>query len=172
MRCGGAMMSAKRSEGLTGRHVLIGVLAFFGTVFLANGIFLYSALSTYTGVVADEPYRKGLHYNKRIAAAERQESLGWSAETKLVPEEGLSLVLRDRNGRPVSGLFVSGVVGRPSTNRHDRKVTLIEVEPGRYAAPIEELSPGAWLVDLQAVWIGTGDKEPVYRLRKREWVKS
>src|SRR5690606_40142354 len=107
MRCGGAMMSAKRSEELTGRHVLIGVLAFFGTVFLANGIFLYSALSTYTGVASDEPYRKGLHYNKRIAAAERQESLGWSADARLGPGEGLSLVLRDRNGRPVSGLFVS-----------------------------------------------------------------
>ena len=130
------MMSAKRSEGLTGRHVLIGVLAFFGTVFLANGIFLYSALSTYTGVVSDEPYRKGLHYNKRIAAAERQESLGWSADARLAPDEGLSLVLRDRNGRPVSGLFVSGVLGRPSTNQHDRNVTLTEVEPGRYVAPI------------------------------------
>lgn len=166
------MMSPERAGGLTGRHVLIAVLAFFGTVFLANGIFLYSALSTYTGIVAQEPYRKGLQYNERIAAAERQEQLGWHADATLDPEQGLSLVLRDRNGGPVSGLFVSGVLGRPSTNQHDRNVALTEVEPGRYVARIDELTTGAWLVDLQAVWIGNGDKEPVYRLRTREWVKS
>lgn len=165
-------MSPERAGRLTGRHVLIAVVAFFGTVFLANGIFLYSALSTYTGVVAQEPYRKGLQYNERIAAAERQDQLGWQADTALVPEQGLSLVLRDRQGGPVSGLFVSGVLGRPSTNQHDQNVTLTEVEPGRYVAPVDGLTPGAWLIDLQAVWIGTGDKEPVYRLRTREWVKS
>lgn len=166
------MMSPKRAGGLTGRHVLIAVLAFFGTVFLVNGIFLYSALSTYTGIVAQEPYRKGLQYNQRIAAAELQDQLGWQADAALVPERGLSLVLRDRQGGPVSGLFVSGVLGRPSTNQHDRSVTLTEVEPGRYVVPVDGLPPGAWLIDLQAVWIGAENKEPVFRLRTREWVKS
>lgn len=160
------------AQGLKGKHVLFAVLAFFGTVFLANGIFLYAALSTYTGVVAQEPYRKGLHYNQRIAAAERQEQLGWSTEVALRPGAGLSLEVRDRDGRPVSNLLISGVLGRPSTNRHDRSVTLSEVEPGRYTVPADALSPGAWLVNLEAVWVGTGDKEPVYRLRKRLWLKS
>ncbi len=52
---------------LTGRHVLLIFLAFFGSIFAVNGWFLYSALSTHTGVVAVEPYRKGLAYNERIA---------------------------------------------------------------------------------------------------------
>jgi nitrogen fixation protein FixH len=167
------MMSApQRAEGLKGRHVLVAVLGFFGTVFLANGVFLYAALSTYTGVVAEEPYRKGLHYNQRIAAAERQERLGWKDETMLTPEAGLTLVLRKADGAPVSGLFISGVLGRPSTNQHDRKLVLKEVEPGRYTAAVDELTPGAWLVNLEAVWIGTGETEPVYRMRKRLWLKS
>ncbi|HEX7076523.1 MAG TPA: FixH family protein [Hyphomicrobiaceae bacterium] len=173
MRTKGAEMSARQvRQGLNGRHVLIAVLAFFGTVFLANGIFIYAALSTYTGVVADEPYRKGLRYNDRIAAAERQEQLGWTAETSLDPAAGLTLVLRKADGGPVSGLRVSGILGRPSTVEYDRQLVLQEVEPGRYVAGVEALSPGAWLVDLKAIWPGTGETEPVYRLRKRLWLKS
>ena len=60
-----------RADNLNGRHVLIGLLLFFGTIFAVNGYFMFVALSTYTGVVADEPYRKGLAYNARIAADER-----------------------------------------------------------------------------------------------------
>ena len=53
-------------------------LAFFAAVFVVNGAMIYSAVSTYTGLVANEPYRKGLHYNERIAADERQARLGWT----------------------------------------------------------------------------------------------
>lgn len=167
------MMSTRQQrQGLRGRHVLVAVLAFFGAVFLVNGVFLYAALSTYTGVVADEPYRKGLNYNERIAAAERQKNLGWVAETALDPDAGLTLVLHEAEGAPVSGLFISGVLGRPSTREHDRNVVFTEVAPGRYTANVEALSPGAWLVNLEAVWVGSGETEPVYRMRKRLWLKS
>jgi len=161
-----------RERGLQGRHVLMAVLGFFGTVFLANGVFLYAALSTYTGVVAQEPYRKGLEYNERIAAGQRQEQLGWTAKATLTREDGLNIVLQDAAGAPVSGLFVAGLLGRPSTNRQDRQIAFTEVEPGRYSAPSDDLEPGAWLVNLEAKWPGTGASEPVYRLRKRLWLKS
>jgi nitrogen fixation protein FixH len=160
-------------KGLQGRHVLLAVLGFFGVVFLVNGIFLYAALSTYTGVVAQEPYRKGLQYNERIAAGERQTELGWADEVMLTrTPDSLILVLRDAAGTPVSGLFVKGVLGRPSTNRHDVDVSLTETAPGRYSAPLPTIEPGAWLATLEAVWPGTGNSEPVYRLRKRLWLKS
>lgn len=166
------MPALEGARGLNGRHVLIAVLGFFGTVFLANGIFLYAALSTYTGVVAQEPYRKGLNYNQRIAAGERQEQLAWTADATLTSEDGFNLVLKDAAGTPVSGLFVAGSLGRPSTNRQDLEIILTEVEPGRYSMTFDDLEPGAWLVSLEAKWPATGATEPVYRLRKRLWLKS
>ena len=58
---------------------MLGVfLGFFATVFVVNGAMIYSAVSTHSGLVANEPYRKGLHYNERIAADERQARLGWT----------------------------------------------------------------------------------------------
>ena len=65
------------SAGLTGRHVLAAMLVFFAVVFAVNAAMIYAALSTYSGVVADEPYRKGLHYNERIVADERQRQRNW-----------------------------------------------------------------------------------------------
>jgi len=166
-------MTAKlRAQGLQGRHVLIAVLGFFGTILAVNGVFLYAALSTYTGVVAQEPYRKGLYYNERIAAGERQEKLGWNAEATLTREAGLSVVLRDSAGAPVSGLFLAGVLGRPSTGQQDRSIALTEIAPGHYKLQPDGLEPGAWLVNLEATWPGTGAVEPVYRMRKRLWLKS
>ena len=61
---------------ITGRHVLIGLIVFFGVMLVANGIFLYTALTTYSGVVSNEPYRKCLNYNERILAEKHQQSLG------------------------------------------------------------------------------------------------
>ena len=169
----GARMPARQErQGLSGRNVLMAVIAFFGAVFFANGIFIYAALSTYSGVVANEPYRKGLQYNDRIAAGDRQAQLGWTAEAALDPAAGLTFLLRKTDGTPVSGLRISGTLGRPSTVEFDRRLVLKEVEPGRYVGGVEDLSPGAWLVDLEAVWIGSGETEPVYRMRKRLWLKS
>ncbi|MCB1512065.1 MAG: FixH family protein, partial [Hyphomicrobiaceae bacterium] len=106
--------------GLRGIHVLAIFLGFFGVVFAVNGVFLYQALSTHTGVVSRQPYRKGLEYNSRIADAERQQKLGWRDDLSYRREAGMLVVkITDKGGSPVTGLYVSGIIGRPSTAQQD-----------------------------------------------------
>ena len=160
----------RKPEGLQGRHALAVFLAFFATVFVANGAMIYQALSTHTGLVANEPYRKGLHYNERIAAEARQASLGW-AETLDVNRDGLvRLQLSWPDGRPVTGLRIEGVLGRPSTNRHDIRLALAEKSPGSYEAKLAPLAEGNWIVALEA-FAGSREVEPIYRTRRRLWLK-
>ena len=64
---------------IRGRHVLIGMIAFFGLIFLANGIFLYYALTTFGGGEKGSPYRSGLRYNETLAEAARAAGLGLNA---------------------------------------------------------------------------------------------
>ncbi|MHA1599926.1 MAG: FixH family protein, partial [Alphaproteobacteria bacterium] len=45
---------------LTGRHVLIMVLAFFGLVIAANVIFVVLAWQSWSGLSTDDAYRRGL----------------------------------------------------------------------------------------------------------------
>ena len=163
--------SVRRVSGMQGRHVLITFLAFFGTVFAVNGALLYFALATHSGLVASEPYRKGLAYNERIAADERQAALGWSAKVEIEASGALTLVVADREGRPVSGLAVSSLVGRPTTSKDEQRVVLAEAAPGRYLATLGALGAGAWRVDIEArrtaqLEAGTD----VYRIRRRVWL--
>jgi nitrogen fixation protein FixH len=160
---------ARQHQHLQGRHVLGVFLAFFGAVFLANGAMIYSALSTHTGLVANEPYRKGLAYNQRIGADERQVRLGWSEVLAVGRDGRVTLSLAERDGRAVGGLKVEGVLGRPATNRYDIKLTLTETAPGRYEAQTAAVAEGSWLVTLEAR--PQADAEPIYRFRRRLWLK-
>jgi nitrogen fixation protein FixH len=78
----------------------------------------------------------------------------------------VALVLTDSAGRPVPGLRVETVLGRPATNREDMRVALHEVAPGRYTAQVPPLAAGSWLVALEA---RTDAEEPIYRTRRRLW---
>jgi nitrogen fixation protein FixH len=160
---------ARRPQGLQGWHVLAGFLAFFGTIFAVNGALIYEAISTHTGLVANEPYRKGLAYNERIAADERQTRLGW-AETVAVDRNGhVTLDLAERDGRAVRGLKIEGLLGRPATNRYDIKLALAETAPGRYEAQAAAVGEGSWLITLEARM--DAGAEPIYRSRRRLWLK-
>lgn len=161
----------REDEGVQGRHVLAAFIAFFAAVFVVNGAMIYQALSTHTGLVANEPYRKGLHYNERIAADAQQASLGW-VEVLNVTREGLvRLKLARPDGRPVPGLKIEGVLGRPSTNRHDVKLALAEVSPGSYEAQLAPLAEGNWIISLEA-FAGSAESNPTYRTRRRLWLKQ
>ena len=160
---------ARRPRGMQGRHVLGAFLAFFGTVFAVNGALIYEAVSTHTGLVANEPYRKGLAYNERIAADERQARLGWTETLEVGRDGHVTLALAERDGRAVRGLKIGGVLGRPSTNRLDAKLALTETAPGRYEAQTAAVGDGSWLITLEAR--PHADAEPIYRMRRRLWLK-
>jgi nitrogen fixation protein FixH len=157
------------NPGIDGRHVLAGLLAFFACVFAVNGTFIVLAVSTHTGVVSQEPYRKGLAYNDRIAADARQTALGWREALTLTSDGWMVLNLADRDNRSVPALRIKASVGRPSTVSHDRAVTLNETADGQYAADIGNLDSGNWVVAIEAWRIG--EREPAFRLRRRLWLK-
>jgi nitrogen fixation protein FixH len=154
---------------LSGRHVLVGLLAFFGIVFAVNFYFAFASLSTNTGLVAEEPYRKGLGYNKRIAADDRQAALHWTANLGVTPAGGVDLLLRDEVGQPVRGRSVAVSIGRPATERFDRTLVLTEAFPGIYSASTGSLGPGNWVVDAE---VRAAGGEPEYRMRRRLWLKQ
>ena len=159
------------SDGLTGRHVLVLLGGFFAIVFAVNAYFIRMALSTHTGVVANEPYRKGLKYNERIAAAKRQESLGWMDDVAF-SSDGRRIVisLRDGAGMPVGGLALTATLGRPATARNDVAVTLGETLPGRYEAIVTLAGGGAYIATFEAQDPLSPGAGVLYRGRKRLWL--
>lgn len=164
----------KASESvLTGRSVLAIFLGFFAVVFAVNGVFLYQALSTRTGIVANEPYRKGLKYNERIAADERQGALGWKSEIALSADaKSLTVALTTEKGEPVVGLSVVGRIGRPATDKEDHALTLVEEKPGAYAAAFPVTEPGAYIADIEISDFVGPEGTVLFRARRRLWIQQ
>ncbi len=162
--------TARKREGLQGRHVAIVFVSFFAAIFAMNGAMIYSAISTYSGIVSNEPYRKGLHYNDRIDADARQARLGWTDTVEVSRDGHLVVTLAGPDGQPIGGARLEVLLGRPSTNRHDIMLTLSETAAGRFEAQAGALDEGNWTI---AVEVRTADDgaEPVYRTRRRLWLK-
>ena len=167
-RTGDHCMGRHGERRLTGRHVLAAMLVFLAVVFAVNAAMIYAALSTYSGVVAAEPYRKGLHYNDRILAEERQRLRNWQEALTIEPDGWVTLAITGADGEHIGNLSVDLTIGRPSTNREDVKLGLV-ADAGRYRGQIAPLPPGAWIVALEARSAGA-DGEPIFRARKRLWV--
>ncbi|MFM9940118.1 MAG: FixH family protein [Hyphomicrobiaceae bacterium] len=156
---------------LHGRHVLAGFVAFFAIVFAVNGYMLVAALRTHSGVVAVEPYRKGLAYNARIAAGERQAALGWTDTITAERSGRVRVVLLDDQGSAPTAVALTGSIGRPTTSYGSHTLTFRTIGNGLYETDVPPLEAGAWIVDIEARHVGGASEEPAYRARRRLWLQ-
>lgn len=156
---------------ITGRHVLIGVLAFFGIVIAANAAFVALALDSWTGLSTDNAYQRGLAYNETLRSAAAQRALGWTAKLAFSQDAAgggqLEVGFVDRRGAPVEDLSVAGQIRRPTHEGFDREVVLERSGPGRYAARLELPLGGQWDVLLEA----TSRHGARFRIEDRIWLK-
>ncbi len=164
-------MSVITMKEITGRHVLFGLLGFFGVMLIANGIFIYFALSTFEGVDNPNAYRQGLQYNQRIEAERRQAALGWTHAVSLKTADRLELSIQGPDGKPVTGLVVNGMIRRPVAADAVQQLAFEETGLGLYAARMATLPPGNWIVSLKAVRSRPQGEEMVYRIKERLWLK-
>ena len=158
------------ADGLHGRHVLISLAAFFGLMLIANAIFTYYAVATFGGGDTSDPYRKGIRYNKTIAAAARQAERGWLGIVAYSREAGqVSLRLAGRGGAPVPGLQLFGTIGRPATDQDDVQMGFQEQSPGLYIARVR-LAPGQWTISIASRDL-TANDQTLFQLKNRLWVE-
>jgi nitrogen fixation protein FixH len=155
-------------SGLQAWHVLTILLAFFGSIFAVNGYFIFTSLATHSGVVSEEPYRKGLGYNQRIAADDRQTGLHWQVDLDVKAKGTVKLTLADASGQPIVSRRVSLQVGRPSTRSFDRTIALTETTPGTYAVTSQAFAAGTWVADAEVR--DSQSQEASYRIRRRLWL--
>lgn len=155
-----------RDRPLTGRMVLLILVAFFGIVAAVNAIMIHYAISTFPGVDDDQPYEHGLAYDRDVAAAHAQDRLGWQVAGHVSRnadgQTTLTVSMRDNSGLPVTGLDVSGQLAFMPDRHRDHLVRLIESAPGDYRTGLN-FESGAWELEMTAAKAG----EIVYKSRNR-----
>ena len=70
---------------LTGRMVLVLLLAFFGLVTVVNVFMIRAAISTFGGVDTPSSYEAGLNYKAEESVAAAQSARHWDVSASLVP---------------------------------------------------------------------------------------
>ena len=139
---------------LTGRFVLVSLLAFFAVVIAVNATMMTLAFRTFSGVDAKNGYEKSQNYNKEIAFARQQAERGWVSDLTFARgPAGAQTVfsLRDAAGKPVSGLVLTASLRHPTVRQKDHQVGLKETSPGVYQADEADVGAGAWDVSVTAL---------------------
>jgi len=145
-------------------------VAFFGVVIAVNGVMVYVATSTYTGLQTEEHFIKGIRYNQDLAGARAQSERAWKVDFGFEgtdPGKGIAAItLHDKHGNLLKDAKVTVTFIRPTSQGSDRTMVLPYLGEGRYAQPVDLPLPGVWdmrvVVDHPA-----GD----YQDQKRIWVK-
>jgi nitrogen fixation protein FixH len=133
---------------LTGRFVLLTLLAFFGVVFAVNFAMMKLAIDTLPGTEVDSAYSASLGYAKEIVAAHDQDTRNWRVDAHIQRgpngDAMLQVEARDKGGTPISGLKFQGRLERPTDRRADRPVELPEVGIGIYRGTAPLVAAGQW----------------------------
>ena len=150
---------------VTGRLVLICLIAFFAVVSLANGIMIRAAVTTFGGVETASSYQAGLAYAREANAAHAQDALQWQVKANVRPAVGATRIdveARDAAGVALAGLQAAARFERPVDRRADQVVTLHEDASGQFRGTVAPIT-GQW--DL-VIELSRGG-ERVFRSRNR-----
>ena len=125
------------------KYIPLYFVAFFLVIFAVNGVFVYYATKTHTGVVTRHAYEKGLNYNKTIELANAQDELG--IESRILIENGQIIF---RSNRHVKA-NVTAYITRPTQDGYDFKVKL-SGEKGYFTGKIDFPMKGQWHIAVVA----------------------
>jgi nitrogen fixation protein FixH len=142
-----AASAASPKGQITGWHVLVGVVAFFALIIAVDTVFMVLAYRTFSGQVASNPYEAGLAFNRTLAQREREAALGWSASVDTERGSAVVVRVRDREGRALDRLSLTGSLERPATEAGKQVLDFKPLGQGRYRASAQ--LDGAW--DLRAM---------------------
>jgi nitrogen fixation protein FixH len=160
MRASSVSQGSLAGRPLTGRMVLVILLAFFGIVIGVNVTMMRLAISTLPGTEVDSTYSASIGYEKEIHAAQDQAARDWRVDAHVARDRDgiatLQVEARDRNGQPVSGVSFQGRLERPTDKRADLEVALAEVGTGIFRGSAGAVAPGQWDLVIEGDMAGGG----------------
>lgn len=151
---------------LTGRGVLLWLLAFFGVVMGVNAWFVTVSATTFRGEDEQKPYLQGVEYNDTLARRAEQKKLGWQATIAADRlAQGLVRVTVHVEGRGTQDLALTGELRHPADENRDRPLKFTRAGEGLYQADLKGVPSGLWDVFVQA-----GHGQP-FEADRRLWLR-
>lgn len=153
---------------LTGRKVLGWLIAFFAVIFAANTVFLWLALSSFSGLEATSAYKAGLGFARERAEAAAQNERDWHVSAEIARSGAgadIRIHARDKADAPIRDVVFMVTFKRPAQDREDHALTLSQIEPGLYAGRLDAIASGQWQLEVLADGIAAASGEDVRLFR-------
>lgn len=130
---------------ITGRTVLIYLVAFFGVVFAMNFFMVRVAISSFSGVETESSYKAGLTFKNDVAASQAQDALHWAVEAHVQHGDKSRILIsaRDAKAQSISGLTTEVTLAHPTDKRRDVAIEFVETTPGQFQS-LTPLPEGRW----------------------------
>ena len=128
------------AKKFTGFHMVMVMLAFFGTVIAVNLVMARYALSTFGGTVVANSYVASQEYNGWLAKARAQKALGWKTDFAMGPARRIAV-------ETIEGATISALAKHPVGRAPDVRLRFVAIGAGQYRA-VEALPTGRWNVHL------------------------
>lgn len=122
--------------------VIIGLAAVAGPIIVG--------IKSFDGTVTENPYEKGLIWDE---VQNKKHELGWEVELRekhfTTGDNDISISIRDKSGRAVSGSSVSLMISRPSSKTYDRYFDTIQTGEGVFASHVHFPLFGYWNIEVK-----------------------
>ena len=159
----------KKQRELTGKHVLLMLVVFFGVIIVTNVIFINAAVTSFRGEDVKGSYRQGLEYNETLETRKSEGQLGWSASYNVIKtgadHSRLIIAIKNDKKTPISGLTIDGKLRHPTDTKLDREIEFVESKAGQYNV-IDFIPEGRWQLRATA-----SDDQNEFSFQHSLWVK-
>ncbi len=128
----------------TGWHMAAILAGFFGIVVAVNVYMARAAMATFGGTVVDNSYVASQKFNGWLAAAKKQEMLGWQTAVAIDADRYVR-VSASRAGLPIAGISGSGQASHPLGAQPPVALSFAHAADGSLKS-VQPLPDGRWLI--------------------------
>lgn len=127
--------------------IIVGLITLNMVVVAAT---IYFAINDPSAAVEPDYYQKAVDWDAAVRIREASSRLGWSATLDASGLPEVSVQLSGPDGRAVAEASIRLTAFADARAADRQSVVLKELEPGRYAAPIEVARAGLWHFQIEA----------------------
>lgn len=139
------------SDGKSKSKIPYFIVAFFLVFITVDIYYVYLAKRTWTGIVTENSYQKGLDYNETLDALKKQKELGWELVTSVEDLGGynrlIGFTLKDSSGKNISDAKIEVFFKRPVRQGNDFKAQASNID-GKYNVRTSFSLPGRWQAQI------------------------
>ncbi|WP_430417376.1 FixH family protein [Parasphingorhabdus sp.] len=135
---------------ITGFHVTLMFVAFFGVIMAVNFLMAGLALGSFSGTVVDNSYVASQKYNEWLEEGRKQAAYGWTVSEPSRSADRLQISVLGSEDAPLSNARINALAEHPVGRTEGVNLTFEETAPGQYRSN-EQLPAGRWKLKISIV---------------------